>query len=290
MKMKKPVTMVLAIIMGFGTHAAMASDLIGGGASWSGVGSTGQGFGVGDAQIGGHGDAFDTGLTFRVDGVSFNPTSYLSSGQTITSSVATLSNLQTQVQFYADTATPTLRTLITLTNNGNAGIFTKVGLWTNVGSDESTQTIASSDGDSAFSTQDRWLITDDSSVNSGDPANTHVIYGMGGLAPSFVSNTVFSSAGSQGVHADFLLNIAAGQSRSLLFFNQIFVQAGDARTAATVFDHLSESNALLAGLSAEQIAGVANWRFAPVPLPAAVWMFGTALAGWLGLARKSYRS
>lgn len=258
------------------------ATLSGGGASWTSITNSGPGFSVNDANIGGQSDALDGGMVIFVNGTAYvSPSPFDLTGQTVTGGVAALSGLSVSTQYWADTASPTLRTFVTVTNPTGASIAATVGLQTNVGSDGGTQTIATSSGDTAFTTADRWIITDDTPTG-GDPANTHVLFGAGGLAPSFVSQTVFSSAGTEGIRADFSLNLTAGATAYLLFFNQIHGLASAAQTDAPGFNTLNSSSPLLAGIGANQLGQIVNWNFgaASVPEP------GTAallLLGGIGL-------
>lgn len=261
-----------------------SATLSGGGASWTGIGVTGSGFGVTDANFGAQTDAFDSGLTIQVNGSAYNsPNPFDLTGQTVTGGIAVLSGLNVSTQYWADTASPTLRTLVTVTNPTGASIAATVGLWTNVGSDGSTQTIGTSSGDTSFTTADRWIITDDATTG-GDPANTHVLFGAGGLAPSLVSQTVFNNAGTQGVRADFLLNVNAGATAYLLFFNQLHDTSSNALATVSAFDALDASSPLLAGLDANQLGHTVNWSFgaASVPEPGTLALI---LLGGIGLGR-----
>jgi PEP-CTERM motif len=157
---------------------------------------------------------------------------------------------------------------------------------TNVGSDGATQIIQSSSGDTSFSAADRWLVTDDTPTLS-DPANLHLLWGTGGLAPNSVSRTVFSSAGSEGVRVDYLLTLAAGQTSSLMMVNQIFGTASAAVGSAAQFDALSASSSLLSDLSAAERNRIVNWRLgsASVPEPSSMLLVGAACLA-LGAARR----
>lgn len=280
---------VLALCAGSVAAAPVTNgSLNGGGATWQSIGNNSFGFSVGDADIGGQGDAFDYGIGFLVGGTAYNTPggTYDLSGQTVTGNVANIGGLNVFVQYYADTASPTLRTLISLSNLGSGSVSTTVRLQTNVGSDGSTQTIATSSGDTTLTALDRWIITDDTPTN-GDPANTHVLWGNGGLAPSNVGQTVFDAAGTQGILADFALTLAAGQTQSLMFFNQIHTTAAAAQGEVSVFDNLAPGSTLLAGLSQTELTQIQNWGFGEqqVPEPGVLALLGLGFAG-LGLSRR----
>lgn len=72
------------------------------------------------------------------------------------------------------------RFLEIITNVSDAPINHTVDIETNFGSGSSTVVVASSDGDTTFTPEDNWLITDDSSDGAGDPTLLHLIAGPGG--------------------------------------------------------------------------------------------------------------
>jgi hypothetical protein len=85
------------LAMAAAAHAAPVTldNLTGGGATWQGIGNTGFGFGISDAQTGGQGDAFDAALTFQVNGVAYNTPGGMFdlTGQKATGGMATLAGL-----------------------------------------------------------------------------------------------------------------------------------------------------------------------------------------------------
>ncbi|MBA4065584.1 MAG: hypothetical protein C0501_18095 [Isosphaera sp.] len=292
----------LVVVPGSGRAAIVnlpvANLPAGGGANFTFINNSGNGFSVSDADIGGQFDAFDDGLTIRVNGAPYlSPATVDLTGTTLTSGPVTLSGLAVTVQFFADPNSPTLRTLVSFTNPTAAALSAVVSLQTNNGSDGGTQTITTSSGDLAFTTADRFIITDDAPVG-GDPTNTHVIFGAGAplVTPSLVSTTVFANFGTEGVRADFNLTVGAGETQSLLFFNQIHTTAALALADAAVFNSNTAiaDAGLLAGLTPAQLGQIVNFNFGPaaaaVPAPPALALAAvgaTCLAGyrrWRGRA------
>lgn len=291
--MKSPLLVLAAALVMTAPLLATAATsttgatLTGGGATWTDIGNTGSGFGVGDAATGGQDDAFDNALTFQVNGTTYDTPggTFDLDGQTATGAIANLAGLDVRTTFYADPSSPTLRTLFTLFNPTGGDIAVTVRMQTDVGSDGATRTIATSSGGLGFTTADRWIVTDDTPLGGtgGDPANTHVIAGPGAATlPSLVDLALYPS-GTQGVRADYELVLGAGAIRSLLFFNQIHTTPDLAVASAGRFDSLSPGDALLAGLSDAELARVANFSFGAavvgVPEPAS-----TALAALAGVA------
>ncbi|RZA35009.1 MAG: PEP-CTERM sorting domain-containing protein [Lysobacteraceae bacterium] len=282
-----------ASLSGLASAAPVTSaSLSGGNAVWT-IGQNGAlGLNVIDANLGGQTDAFDNALAFQVGGFAYSSgANFDLSGQTVTGNMASIAGLNVFVQYYADASSPTLRTLITLSNTGAGSVSTTVRLQNNVGSDSATRTIATSSGDTAFTAADRWIITDDDNGSGGDPANTHVLWGSNGQAPANVGLTVFSASGTQGVLADFALDIAAGTTESLMFFNQLYTSGSAAQAGVVGFNDLTSTNPLLAGLSPAQLSQIQNWEFEAqaVPEPSVIALMGLGLAG-LRLSRRTSKS
>ncbi|NJK59075.1 MAG: DUF4347 domain-containing protein [Oscillatoriales cyanobacterium SM2_1_8] len=238
------------------------------GVTWSGMGVfVNGGSGLNDASIPGQRDAFDGALGFSIDGVplTFPPDADLS-GSTLTIAPIVASGLNVSISFYADPNLPVLRSLVSLQNPSGVAVNVVFNLQTNVGSDSRTQIIATSSGDMVFEPGDRWIITDDDAT-SGDPTNTHVLAGLGGLLPSTVSTTVFSSSGTQGVNANYNLSVPAGGTQSLLFFNALHPTALAAQEAVTVFDSNFNllSSGLLTGLSSSALLSTVNFKLFDSP-------------------------
>ncbi|MDD5223772.1 MAG: MopE-related protein [bacterium] len=73
------------------------------------------------------------------------------------------------------------RFLEILRNNYDYSINVDVGIYSYLGSDDRTMTVATSSGDQDFNEEDRWLVTDDDSYDGGrEPSLAHVFAGPGG--------------------------------------------------------------------------------------------------------------
>lgn len=227
------------------------------------------------------GDAFDAGLVLYLNNQVFVAPALSFTATSADSGVGLLAGLNTRVRYDALSVAgaATLRTLITLTNPSGSTINVSAAWVTNVGSDGSTQVIATSSGDTLYTTADRWIITDDASTIAGDPTNTFVLAGPGAVVtPSGASQTVFAAAGTEGVLSTFNLSIAAGATQSLLFFNQMSPTSSAAQAAVSVFNTLLDPGGpLAAGLSAGQLATVVNYGV--VPEPSSLLLCGLGLTG-----------
>jgi len=250
------------------TSAASAQTITGSGASWfftpssfpgatSGI-ADGPSTNIVDANIGGQGDAFDSAAVLAVNGSYFANGSIIATPTSIATGTTPMSGLNVSAQFDALSTGPILRSLFTFTNTTGGLVNAPVTLMHNFGSDGNTQIRATSSGDTTVTTADRWVVTNDA---GGDPENLSVLWSAGGLAPSSVSTTVFTSAGSEGLRADFNLAIGAGQTVSLLFFNQITndpVGGSGIASNPGIFDALTSD--LTAGLNSNQLGSVVNWN------------------------------
>ena len=183
-------------------------------------------------------------------------------GNTVTFSAVSISGLTVQIEYHLFSTSATLRNYTSFTNPTGGDITVTVDFANNFGSDGNTQIIASSSGDLAFGTDDRWVVTDDFSTTAGDPANTTVFYGPGSPAVTSgsVSQTVFSCAGTQGLLATYSMTVPAGGTRALMLFHQMNNTSTNGVSAATLFDVTPvPGDDLVTGLTAAQVGQVVNW-------------------------------
>jgi hypothetical protein len=217
---------------------------------------------ISDAQIPGSGDAFDGGgMVWVADTQVGGPLSVV--GQRATFGTSNIASLQVSLEYFFLTTRPVARVIVTLHNPTAGDIAVPVDYATNFGSDGGTAIRGSSSGDLAFAVADRWLVTSDAS--DGDPVNTTVLFGPGPVAliPSSVSSVVFSSAGTEGARARFdVVNVPAGQTRHLMFFQELTETSAGALAGATTYD----SSALTPEHHANRppSAEILNWAFDPV--------------------------
>jgi hypothetical protein len=184
-------------------------------------------------------------------------------GQAATLGPEPMAGLQVTIEWRALASTAAMRTFATLQNATGADITVPISWDTNLGSDAGTTAVASSSGDTTFDAGDRWLVTSDDALPAGDPVNTTVLFGPGSpdVRPSSVADLFNGCAGEQGVVAGYTVTVPAGQSRYLLFFNQMSQTNAEALAAATGFDaNPALDSVFLAGIGA-QLPNILNWDF-----------------------------
>jgi hypothetical protein len=212
----------------------------------------------------GQDDAFDQAGVW-INNRVFTSTTVLVGPSTMTAGPMVTSNgLNVWLDYAALSDTPTLRTLVTVSNTTGSTQPITVTLAINFGSDKTTQYLGTSSGDAFFTSEDRWAVTADGTAVITDVVNTSVIFGgFARITPSFVNNQVFACPGAgdiQGIYAEYQLSVPTGATQRLMFFNQIndTISAAFARVGA--FKPLpSAGSPLAAGLTQPQLDQVMNW-------------------------------
>ena len=214
-------------------------------------------------------NAFDSALQLVVNGSAFNDSDDTgdvvsdAAGQAATLGPEPMAGLQVTIEWRALASTATMRTFATLQNATGADITVPISWETNLGSDAGTTAVGSSSGDTTFDAGDRWLVTSDDALPVGDPVNTTVLFGPGNpdVRPSSVADLFNGCAGEQGVVAGYTATVPAGQSRYLLFFNQMNQTNAEALAAATGFDaNPAPDSVFLFGIG-PQLPAILNWDF-----------------------------
>jgi hypothetical protein len=262
--------------------------LSGGGATWqvTNSGGTNNGLPTGTSDfspgltvdtttLGTKDDAFDNGLTVWVDNVIFAlpdpPATVDVTGPVVTAGPVLLSGLNVTVEYRAIQTSPTLRTLVSFQNPTASPISVTVSWVSNVGSDAQTTVEGSSSGDTTFNTADRWLVTSGGALDPTDVINTFVLGGPGSpvsprTAASLTAFTDAGGGGSQGVTTTYGVTVPAGETRYLLFFNQVSETPAAALTAAAVFnDNPLLTSDFMAGIVDAQLPHILNWDFLAPP-------------------------
>jgi len=237
------------------------------GAPYTGTILSGTGFGINDATgPTGAGDAYDNAYLVFGDGAVFDPgTTVDRTGTTITAGPVVMSGLNVTVQYYFDTVAALARIMVFLNNPTGSQIDVTVDIPVNFGSDGGTIVQMTSSGDTTVTTADRWLVTSDAVPS--DPVNTTVLYGPGSsVIPSAYTQTVFDSAGTQGLGATYNVSVPAGETIALMLFAGLGDITANGNTiagaiaAAALFDSQDTlPPGALDGLTSQQLSQVVNW-------------------------------
>ena len=154
---------------------------------------------------------------------------------------------------------PTLRSLVKLTNTTDHKLTRVVSFCSFLGSDEDTGVRASSSADHKFTVADRWVVTSDSATTPARPPVTHVFSGKGTLR---VTKTVFCAPGPQDsgcVGQQLKFTLGAGKTRYLLFYAEMHDTNENAILATPKYNNKHLTAALLAGISQTVKSRILNW-------------------------------
>ena len=97
-----------------------------------------------------------------------------------------------------------------VTNVSDAPINHTVDIETNLGSNRDTVVVATSSGDTNFTPDDLWIVTDDSSDSGGDPTLLHLIAGLGG------EGATRTSLNSDRLSYEYDLTLAPGETQIVM--------------------------------------------------------------------------
>ena len=125
-------------------------------------------------------DAYDGGLTLSGFPNFVGGQTEDNDREIVIGSSANNEGLEISRKIYVPDNQSWARFLEIVTNVSDAPINHTVDIETNFGSGNSTVVVATSNGDTSFSPEDIWLITDDSSDGGGDPTLLHLVAGPGG--------------------------------------------------------------------------------------------------------------
>jgi hypothetical protein len=214
-------------------------------------------------------DALDGAGSISIDGIPFGVTggpTFLSGGApAFTLGPAKFSNLDVALRVDTLATGPYARFYYTFTNNTGAPITAKIRYFNDYGSDAATAIKSTSSGVNARSVNNLWMVTDDGSDTSDDPANLTVYRGIGGQVPDEVASKYFDdSIDDDYLNVDFTVTVQPGQTVALLFFQGIFPTTAEAQAASAAFSTTLGSD-FTAGLTADELARVVNFSFAQPP-------------------------
>ncbi len=216
-------------------------------------------------------DAYDYAYSIWVDGVVFDaPDPVDLTGNTITAGPVVMSDLNVSVEYAFSNVVQAGRIRAIFDNPTLNPITVTVDMPVNLGSGIDTVIEATSSGDAVFTTADRWVVTSDGDP-PGEAVNTTVLWGPGAtVTPSFVTSSVFSCIGSQGIGASFEITVPARDTRALMFFAGLGDIVGLDNTVAGAIANAAMFNnngtidaSLLAGITDAELVEIVNWAIVP---------------------------
>ena len=260
-------------------------------------------------------DAFDNALILSVDGNLFvNPDSTVDlTGDTVTSDTVTIiPGIDAQVRYTFMQGRPLARALYSLTNTTGAPISVNAAVLGDYGSDDNTEVVATSNGNTTIEGNDFWFITDDQGIaptrskqtkklNKGnvpdgkggfsDPRVTISRYGAGAAV---IPTNALTPGNGNSQNATFGLRyavtIAPGATARLLVFAELSdpsVSPAAAVASAADFESVTamQNAGLLAGISAAEINQIVNYvaPTGPGPVAEAIDLPALSPSGLLGL-------
>ncbi|CAB1059315.1 Vibriolysin, extracellular zinc protease (EC @ Pseudolysin, extracellular zinc protease (EC [Olavius sp. associated proteobacterium Delta 1] len=213
-------------------------------------------------------DAYDGGHDYS--GFASFSNGLLVGGREVIIGPAVISGLKITRRIYVPDNYAYARFLEVIHNPGPTPIDITVPIHTDLGSDYTTVIVSTSSGETTFTTDDNWIVTDDSDVfrdnivitsddsdGSGDPTIVHVIANdYGSIRPSWVS------APTGSVYYNHVLTVGAGDTRIIMHFG---AQNPNRATALAKADQLMQLELdALAGLSTTEINQIANFKIPKV--------------------------
>ena len=236
--------------------------------------------GISDATslgTGGGGDHFDDAFGISINGAGYSPSTGIFNGNSVALNTESFGQFDVAVDIKTDG--PVLRQIVSVTNTGATG--TAFVQWhNNTGNDGAQQTIATSNGDLAFDTSDRWIVTADNTTGTDNEVNAWILFGINGLAPSFVDTVdgspSFGFAGEQGITAIYDLALEENETASLVFFAAVEGINQDGIEIARQFDDESSPffQSLISDLNAAQRSTIRNFTASAIPEPSSIVVLG----------------
>ncbi len=137
------------------------------------------------------------------------------------------------------------------TNTGATPVTWSHQLFSNLGSDNVTQIVATSSGDDSLDEFDYWLVTDDADGRN-DPPLTHVFAGSAALGPTS------AELSADEITLGYQLELAPGETQIVMHFAAQSTDRPTAEQKATALGALSLG--ALQGMSLEEISQVVNFE------------------------------
>jgi hypothetical protein len=216
---------------------------------------------IDDGQFATRTDGFDDGLMISINGSTYADYDGIAdiSGNTASTWGGTYSGVAVSEQITSFSSSPTERLLVKFQNSSKKSHSLDIEMDSNVGSDTSTEIVATSSGDKKNTLADRWIISNDGAPTTGDPIVTHVLFGKGAaVTPKNLSAKISTGLDCETLH--YTVKVPAGKSRYLLFFVQMHGSDKTAVSGASPFNSLSSGSSLLNGISKATQSQIVNWH------------------------------
>ena len=220
------------------------------------------GLGVLDAQLGSQVDAYDLAGRLLVDGVPYVAPTAIRVGRSYAAGPVELGGLEVSVRYVIDELYPVLGAVASFSNKLSAGLAATVTWENNIGADGDLEVATTSSGDDDLTSIDRWIVLHDGPSNGG-PATWFLFFGRGEprLVPFAASLETSFFSSNEGVRIDYDIDVAPGDTVSLLFLNGLADSTSRGVVLAANVDRFLAAEDLLAeGLSAEERERIVNFQ------------------------------
>jgi hypothetical protein len=232
--------------------------------------SSGSGFSaVEGGEYDGMSDAFDGGLYLKVGSTLFDDADLQGNlqGQRLTVGPTQIGGLRvTRIEEALQTS-PTLRSLVKLTNTSNGDVTTTLTWDSGMGADGDERTRSSNAKPFRAATgDDDWIVASDNADDESlsDPPITFVMYGDGDLRVKGRTVPIPPEAddpdsGEGCVVFRFRVTVPEGQTRYVMFFTELRLTNTKAIASAKRFGRVKLGSALMDGITPKVARRILNW-------------------------------
>jgi hypothetical protein len=205
-------------------------------------------------------DGFDIGLQSLVNGVTFRDgdgNGQLSGEQLTVGPTPTAGFVITRKE-RALQGSPTLRSLIRIQNGRDTARVARLIWDSGLGSDGFETTRGSSDGDSSFELNDRWVVSSDHSAVPDDPPLVFALWGPGA---SVRTRRILWAPQSGCLTVAMRMRVPAHSTRYLLFFTEMTDDSNaTALASAEKFDDPGPASPLFNAIAPRVRDRIRNWE------------------------------
>jgi hypothetical protein len=187
-------------------------------------------------------------------------------GNTISLGEQLIDSFYVSKKYYFSPSEPVVRTTFKIRNPTGVVRSTKVGIYSNLGSDSRTKLDTCFTGNDTLTDADRWMVTKDGSYyGEGDPINTWIRFGPGTIA----SSPIFGEKPEKGSD-DFLDTVAISVPPNsyllIMQFNRMDSDTLAARTNVIRFNSIAtmKASGYFTGMSNDELAKIVNWNLSSV--------------------------